>query len=155
MKNSQAWSMDIMIAVVLFIGVIFAFYWIFSSNQESKEEELKEDATIVLENLNITEDISQIDELLLEDYTVLKRKLRVENEFCLYFEDEDGNLIELGKAVVGKGSSDIELQGIPCGLTEAEETTCRDADSLDTCDLLDDEFEKRCCTYLGKCCPEP
>ena len=114
MKSSQAWSMDIMIAIILFIGVIFIFYWIVSGSQESKEEQLKEDATIVLENLNITKNISQLDGLLEEEYPELKRKLRIENEFCVYLEDEDGNVIYLRPDRVGVGSDKISISDIPC-----------------------------------------
>ena len=119
MKTSQAWSIDIIIAILLFVGVIFAFYWIVSGGTESKEEELKKDATIVLENLNITEDISQIDELREEDYQDLKRKLRVENEFCVYFEDEEGNLVYIDPDdadLLGIGSEEIKIDDKPCGI---------------------------------------
>ena len=91
MKKSQTWSMDLMIAMVIFIGVIFVFYIILSTNGDNKIRELKDDALIVAENINITKNISQIEELLGEDYSELKRKLRVKNEFCIFLEDEEGN----------------------------------------------------------------
>jgi hypothetical protein len=117
MKTSQAWSMDIMMAFIIFIGTIFIFYSIISNRQSEKEDELQEEALRVLENLNITGNISQINELLGENYSQLKKKLRVENEFCIFFEDEKGNIIYINPAdpnQPGIGSEKIRISDEPC-----------------------------------------
>ncbi len=114
MKNSQAWSMDIMLAFIIFIGTIFVFYSIVSNKQGGKEDELRDDALRVLENLNITQNISQIEELLTEDYPELKKKLRVKNEFCIYFEDNEGNVIYISEGRPGIGSDKINISDVPC-----------------------------------------
>jgi hypothetical protein len=114
MKHSQAWSMDIMIALVIFIGVIFVFYSILSTNGDNKIKELKDDALIVAENINITKNISQIEELLGEDYLELKKKLRVKNEFCIFLEDEEGNVIYLSQDRPGIGSGKIKISEVKC-----------------------------------------
>ncbi len=114
MKRSQAWSMDIMIAIIVFIGAIFIFYLILGTKQETKIEDLRVDATRVLQNINATENISQIEELLGLEYGELKRRLRVENDFCIYLEDEEGNVIYIqGKR--GIGSDKIYISDEPCG----------------------------------------
>ena len=118
MERAQAWSMDIMVAIVVFLGVIFVFYSIISDKQESKAKDLQDDVSKVLKNLNITQNISQIDELLNEDYQQLKRKIRVKNEFCIFFEDENGNIIYVNPndpTQVGIGSEKINISDVPCG----------------------------------------
>jgi len=114
MKKSQAWSMDIMIALVIFIGVIFVFYSILSTNGDNKIKELKDDALIVAENIDLTMDSSQIEELLGEDYLELKKKLRVKNEFCIFLEDEEGNVIYLSQDRPGIGSGKIKISEVKC-----------------------------------------
>lgn len=156
MKTSQAWSMDIMMAFIIFIGTIFVFYSIISNNQEAKTKELQEDALRVLKNLNITQNITQIGELLTEDYPELKKKLRVKNDFCIYFEDEEGNIIEISESVTGIGSSDITVGENVCGgLTEAGMIICEEAQNAGECDRLE-EFgltEEECCKFADMCCP--
>ena len=98
MKKSQAWSMDIMIAMVIFISIIFVFYSILSNNGDNKIRELKDDALIVAGNIDITKNPNRIEELLREDYSELKKKLRVKNEFCIFLEDEEGNVIPANRA---------------------------------------------------------
>lgn len=117
MKKSQAWSMDIMIAMVIFIGVIFVFYSILSPNGGDKTGELKNDALIIAENINITKNISYIEELLGEDYSELKKKLRVKNEFCIFIEDEEGYVIRVNPddpGQLGIGSDKINISDVPC-----------------------------------------
>jgi len=117
MKKSQAWSMDIMIAIVVFVGTIFVFYSILSDNQSDKRRELEEDASLVAKNINITKNISQIKELLQEDYSTLKRKLRVKNDFCIFLEDEEGNVIPINPDDLnqpGIGSGKIKIGDEPC-----------------------------------------
>ena len=118
MKTSQAWSMDIMLAFIIFIGTIFIFYSIISGKHVDKEEELREDASIVLGGLNITENISQIEELIYEAYPDLKKKLRTENDFCIFLEDEDGNIIYIRPDQPGIGSKKIMISDEPCGKEE-------------------------------------
>lgn len=126
MKKSQAWSMDIMLAVIIFIGTIFFFYTILNTTQSSKEDELKDDALKVLNEL-ISEDsdirvvdgsqinITKLEELLGEDYSELKSKLRIKNEFCIFFEDEDGYVIYIDATNTGIGSDIISVSDVPCG----------------------------------------
>ena len=148
MKKSQAWSMDIMIAMVIFIGVIFVFYNILSSNEDNKIRELKDDALIVAENIDLTKNPSQIEELLGEDYSELKKKLRVKNEFCIFLENEEGNVIYITdpdddtKTYPGIGSGKVKISGYGCnpqcndgidndgdGKCDLDSSTCTDGSS--------------------------
>ena len=124
MRKSQAWSMDIMIAFIIFIGTIFVFYSIVSNKQSVKDDELQDDASKVLENVvsedpdlgivdGIEVDDIKLQELLEEDYSELKKKLRIENEFCIYLEDEEGNVIPI-QDQSGVGSGKIKIGGEGC-----------------------------------------
>ena len=114
MKKSQAWSMDIMLAIVIFIGTILIFYSVLTRNTGSSEDELKEDAIRLEETLNITQNISQIEELLNEKYPELKKELRIDSDFCIFLEDEEGNIIYLRQGTAGVGSDKISISGEPC-----------------------------------------
>ena len=46
------------------------------------------------------------------DYDDLKDSMNIKNEFCVYFEDENGNIVEGIKTI---GSDKIEVNGKPCG----------------------------------------
>jgi len=130
MKSSQAWSLDIMLAIVIFIGTIFVFYAILSNNPKSSVDNLEDDAAKVLENIASEDpDLGFIDGieinqeklqgLLLEDYEEIKKQLRVENDFCIFLEDENGNVIKIDENFAGIGSSNIQigedLDVKPCG----------------------------------------
>jgi len=126
--KSQAFSMDIMLAFVIFIGTIFIFYSVISGNENVKIDDLKSEASTVLTNLGsedsdlgildgVNVDDAKLQELLGENYIELKKKLRVKNEFCLYFEDEDGNVIYIEDSInptntyPGIGSGEVIFTG--------------------------------------------
>ena len=125
MKTSQAFSMDIMIAIVVFIGTVFVFYSIIEARPDDKTEDLQDEASIVLENI-VSEDSNvgilvgtEIDEtklqqLLGEDYDTIKEKMRVKNDFCIFLEDENGDIIYLSPDQPGVGSPKIKISGDPC-----------------------------------------
>ena len=93
----------------------------------------------------------------MEDYSDLKRKLRVKNEFCIYLEGEEGNLIEVRGGTRGIGSRNIELDNTPCGLglNEAEKAACQVAHETSTCDqtgtlpFTPPLTAERCCAFEG------
>jgi hypothetical protein len=124
MKSAQAFSMDIMIALVIFIGVIFTFYLVIDSNQEPAEK-LSDDASRVLQNLisedpdlgivdGIEVDETKLEQLLGEDYDLIKERIRTENDFCIFLEDQGGNIIYIS-GQPGIGSDKILVSDQPCG----------------------------------------
>ena len=48
------------------------------------------------------------------DYDEFKHALGLKNDFCVYFEDESGNLIKVGGIELGIGSEKIKINGKPC-----------------------------------------
>ena len=127
--SSQAFSMDIMLAIIIFLGTIFFFYAILNNTQGSKTAELQDEASKVLTGIvskdsgvGITDgtkiNTTKLEEML-GNYSNIKSKLKVKNDFCIYFEDEDGNIIYINitqsKNYTGAGSEIINVSNIPCG----------------------------------------
>ena len=117
--------MDIMMAIVIFIGTIFVFYSILSNKQGSKTGVLEDDASRVLENIvsedssvritdGITVNQTKLEALLGMEYSDIKKKIRVKNEFCIFLEDEDGNIIYITPGQPGIGSDKIIVSDVPC-----------------------------------------
>ena len=124
-RDSQAWSLDIMLAVIIFLGTVLFFYAILDTTQGTKAEELQDEASKVLTGISSEDsgvgimDGNKINatklEELLGNYSSIKSKLKVENDFCIYFEDENGNILYINATAIGLGSGIINVSGIPCG----------------------------------------
>ena len=124
MKKSQTWSMDIMLAAVIFIGAIFVVYSFLQGNKGSNAKQLEQDANKVLDNIaaqdspvgvvnGINIDEQKLQKLIDEPYPDLKDKIKVNSDFCIYLEGENGKTIYLsGKP--GIGSSKIKISDQPC-----------------------------------------
>lgn len=129
-ERGQAWSMDLVIGVLIFLlvaGVIYAFLIDRDKNDitplriesEVIATKLTTDSSIaVAENNQL--DVAQMITLSDEDYEQLKKQLGVNREFCVFLQDDRGNLVFInasGKKVNGIGSStgEINLSGCPCG----------------------------------------
>ena len=124
-SKGQSWSIDIALAVVIFIGAFFAFYGLLYSNPNEKTKALKDEAATVIKQvasedaklnvINMNEvNISKINQLKNISYDELKSMLRIEGDICLYFEDDKGNIILINESYRGVGSSIINLSGVPC-----------------------------------------
>ena len=126
MMKSQAWSLDIMLAVVVFIGTALFFYSILSQSQSTKVKDLENEATNVLGNIETQNstasmiddnelNITKLEGLLGKNYSEIKNKLRLKNDFCIYFEDKQGNIIYINQTHTGIGSVTINISSTPCG----------------------------------------
>lgn len=124
-KKSQAWSIDLMLALVIFIGVIFIAYSILGPNKDENAKNLVQDAGKVLDRISAKDsEISIVDgtvvnetkllEFLAEDYPDLKEKLRADSDFCIFLEDEDGKVIYISSNKPGIGSDKIKISNEPC-----------------------------------------
>ena len=116
--------MDIMLAVVIFIGAIFVVYSILSGSKADTAGKLEEDAALVLDNLASEDfEISVVDGvelneakllgLLNEEYPDLKQKIRAGSDFCIFLEDEEGKLVYISNKP-GIGSDKIKVSDQPC-----------------------------------------
>ena len=124
-KKSQSMSIDILIGVIVFLAVFIVFYGILNPQQGSKAKNLKNDATTVIQQVSSIdapykivekEEIneSRFVELKNLTYDEIKRNLRVDGDFCIFIEDNKGNIVLLNNTYIGIGSSIINVSDIPC-----------------------------------------
>lgn len=130
MKKAQTWSLDVMVATGMFVIVIISFFYIISlTSATSKTDELLregEDIQDILisskqeESLNIVVgriiDENKLNDLAEEDYENLKKQLGVRGDFCIHFEDDEGNIIYINESTkrAGIGSSRVYIGGMAC-----------------------------------------
>ena len=123
--KAQSWSVDIMLAAVIFMSSFFIFYTLFSENSNTKVINLRDDASTVIKQVSTADNslriinsnevnVSKIQELKNLSYDELKRRLRIEGDFCIYFEDEKGNIILINNSYKGVGTQNINISGTPC-----------------------------------------
>ena len=124
-SKAQSWSVDIITAVVVFIVAFFIFQFSLNTNPNAKAKNLKEEASAVIKQVASDEAIirvvdnneineSKLAELKNLDYNELKRNLRIEGDFCLYLEDDSGNIVLINNSYKGIGSPNINLSNTPC-----------------------------------------
>ncbi len=134
-KRGQVWSMDLIIAVLIFLIVAGLFYSLLNMKMKEGKGSLQAESQTIASkllkdrtrNLKITEKRNKISEdklkqLTDEDYEKLKKDLGVNNEFCIFFENQDGEIKPINNSeneeVTGIGSArgDLNLtEGTPCG----------------------------------------
>ena len=121
-KKGQTWSMDIVIAVVLFIAAFIIFYGLLNKAPgEQKAATLSKEGTVIVEILESEQEESKIsfiegselrDEAFTEfttlPYNETKALLGIQSDYCIHFEDEEGNLIAV-EGVKSIGSPDLKL----------------------------------------------
>ncbi|MBS3109807.1 hypothetical protein J4227_04745 [Candidatus Woesearchaeota archaeon] len=138
-RKAQNWGMDVMIGIGIFVLGLGLFFYIVDkkSDDDNVSELLREtekmSQAMVASEININNPCAfiignKIDKLKLEqcsqDYPYSKILLGIRNDYCVYFVDKDGNLINISavtnKYGIGFGSTDINYTvldefGIPQG----------------------------------------
>ena len=123
--KAQAWSVDITLAIVIFMGIFLVIFALFNQGSVEKTKNLQQEAAIVIKQIsggdtslrivrNNEVNISKIEELKNLSYEELKSRLRIEGDFCIYFEDGKGNVILINNSYRGIGASSINISGVPC-----------------------------------------
>ncbi len=127
MKKAQTWSMDLIGAIMLFILIIgsVAFISISMSHKESVDE-LKSKAQVIYKGISSDGDVkfidgSQVDvpalcSTIQKSYEDIKKEIGISEDFCIYFVDENGNLIYLdnNSEIPGIGSPRFKINGKAC-----------------------------------------
>ncbi len=128
MGKGQVWSIDILLAVVIFVSVILIFYVTMVPRQKPQMKDLEaESGALKLEleknnefgflidgEVNDTKLQAFIDNAT-ANYSALKKKMGVKGEFCLFYEDSEGNVVPIGSNnLVGVGNSSIIVAGDNC-----------------------------------------
>ena len=128
LKKSQSWSVDVILAVILFMGSFFLFYGLLSEGPEEKAKNLRNDASVVMKQVS-SEGVpvnflyrqqvnaSRMNELKNLSYGELKEMFRVEGDFCIYLEDESGYVLIINNNYKGIGSPNINISNTPCNET--------------------------------------
>lgn len=125
-QKAQSWSIDVALGVIIFLVAFFVFYAILNANPNTGVKGLKEGASVVIKQFASEDatirviDKSQVNESRLNElkelsHEELKRIFRIEGDFCLYFEDEKGNIVLINNSYSGIGSSNINLGDNSCG----------------------------------------
>ena len=123
--KAQSWSMDIALGVIVFMAAFFIFYSLLNASPNEKSVNLKEEASIVIKQIgsgdasirfidNNEVNITKVNELKNLSYDELKRRLRIESDFCIYFEDDKGYIVLINNSYKGIGAPNINLSGTPC-----------------------------------------
>ena len=121
MKKKELLNFKRAMVLLLIIAIIIIIKAAFTPQSNNLEQE----ANIVLAKLTEgnqrisllgSEEIS-IEKLRLLDkmeYNEIKDMMGVKSDFCIYFEDEDGNIVETDDINPGIGSGRIYINGKPC-----------------------------------------
>ena len=131
-KEGQTWSVDAIVAVAVFVVAVIAFFWALTYLGESQKlkqlaqsgESLSETVSVsgsdnstripfVQENNVVNEE--KLMEFSNKSYEQLKNELGLVHDFCIHFEDEYGNLINISPTKAGIGSSKVKLNVSTCG----------------------------------------
>jgi len=110
-SKSQTFSMDMMIAIGIFIiGIVVFLYLIVGNASKDVSESLATDSEILPQRLMASDemsvtnttfvvqnkvDTSRLNRTLAMNYDDLKKELDISSDFCIHFEDENGNLVNL------------------------------------------------------------
>lgn len=127
----QTWSLDLILAVGVFILFIIAFYAILSNQEASiTPTDVQQKANTLADRLGaqsgdpaatviIDGEINEtkLGELSKKDIAELKQIFGVGADFCIYLEDENGRLIPVNGTRTGVGSGKISIDGTPCNAT--------------------------------------
>jgi len=137
MGRGQVWSIDVLLAVVIFVSIILIFYVTMTTRQKPQLKDLEiESGNLKIElekdqELGFLED-NQVNETRFQaflgnatdDYAGIKEKLGVKGDFCMFYEDADGNIIIISNNmttnttrvnITGIGSPDLCVGGYKCG----------------------------------------
>ncbi len=126
-KKAQGLSLDLLIAVLLFLGIIGAFYYIslHKGPTQQEVEELKVDTLKLTTQLDYQGDIGILDEyrnlnidkvnqLYNKTPEEIRNELGLRGKFCIYITDSQGNVLIFNNKT-GVGYSDVVVGGTPCG----------------------------------------
>lgn len=117
--------MDIALAVIVFMAAFFIVYSLLNANPNAKVSSLKQEASNIIKQIgsgdaliriidNNEINISRANELKNLSYDELKRRLGIESDFCIYFEDDRGYIVIINNSYKGIGAPSINLSGTPC-----------------------------------------
>jgi len=133
MERGQVWSVDVLLAVVIFISVILIFYVTMTPKEKPRLKDLESEAKDLKIELEQNHELGfinadEIDEEKLNafienatpaNYQALKQKLGIKGDFCIFYEDAEGHIILIrtgdNTGVGSVGSPDVLINNVRCG----------------------------------------
>lgn len=121
--KAQTVSTDALIGIALFLMVLILFFAVSGdTTSEKKVKELESESSklasavsgssFVVGTKIVTERLEYLSTL---SYSELKNYLGISADFCIHFEDEGGNVINITGNKTGLGSGYIVIGGVNCG----------------------------------------
>ena len=107
--------------LLLAIAIILLLKYSYSQYQKKS---LNEDANTVLNAVTTNAlkivnsdkvDEDMVHQAAQKGYEQLKSELGIKNDFCIHFEDKDGNIVKIDGLEPGIGSEKVKVGGRPCG----------------------------------------
>lgn len=137
-RKGQAWSVDLVIGVLIFLLVIGVFYVVLINKSNSDTTQLKiasetvatklvdDPAVGIVEGDAIQQE--KLEDMLQKEYDSLRQQFGINSEFCIFLEDDKGNIINITYTNetdtltyttigIGPNNNDLKLAGMPCGTT--------------------------------------
>jgi hypothetical protein len=129
--KAQTWSMDLIIAMVIFVLIITIFYSLLSSPQNLKPQQLQEEGQKIaskLESSPTTCDIldhgdidrDQLQKCFASNPEVFRQQAGLTSHFCIYIQDQNGRTIaipdstDVTKSRLGFGDSEMKVAQKNC-----------------------------------------
>jgi hypothetical protein len=128
LPKAQAWSIDLIIAVVIFILVITIFYTLLVREPKTDVKSLQKEARTIANKISDPNSDSPCSFLNGKDidankmkecfnttpYKTFKEQNNLENKFCIFMVDQNGRVITVdGK--MGYGYPELNVSGTMCG----------------------------------------
>ncbi len=129
--QGQSWSLDIILAFVVFVLVIGIVYSLIGTSKDKTQDLTLESNTVVnnLDSANsqksnltiITRgniEQTKLEQLYTSDYNDIKRQLGIKGEFCIYIVDQNNNLVTVNttSGEVGSfGNGNLTVNNKACG----------------------------------------
>jgi hypothetical protein len=130
MGRGQAWSIDLIFGVIIFMISVGIIYALLVSRDRQDVAPLRIESEVIANKLAFDPQLrvaennqlnpQSLANLTRLQYDALKAQLGVQDEFCIYLEDSQGNLIYIQDGStkytgIGSGSGELNLSGTPCG----------------------------------------
>ncbi|MBN1645820.1 hypothetical protein JW868_02155 [Candidatus Woesearchaeota archaeon] len=133
-RKGQTWSIDLIIASVIFVLIITIFYALLSRGGNDKEKLLGDEAKHISSNIMVEAggtnpclflDGNEIDRNVLSEcydptkIQQFKQAANIKTKFCIYIEDQNGRIISVNN-MTGFGDSELLVGNQPCGVAYHE-----------------------------------
>lgn len=131
--HGQSWSLDIILAFVIFMLIVGIFYIMLSKNNKPDIADIQVEASVLSSNLDSSTGIDtklkiindgaldkqKLIELYESQYDTIKNQFGITGDFCIYIVDQNGNIVTVntttGDLKNGFGNGELVINGVQCG----------------------------------------